>query len=50
MSPQFVAAASIIRTEVERITDEYRHVISGVLPPVPLRISATRQVEAFEVS
>ena len=30
MSPQFVAAASIIRTEVERITDEYLHVISGV--------------------
>ena len=30
MSPQFVAAASIIRTEVERITDEYRHVFSGV--------------------
>ena len=30
MSPQFVAAASIICTEVERITDEDRHVISGV--------------------
>ena len=30
MSPQFCAAASIIRTEVERITDEYRHEISGV--------------------
>ena len=30
MSPQFVAAASIIRTEVDRITDEYRHVLSGV--------------------
>ena len=30
MSPQFCAAASIIRTEVERITDEYRHVLSGV--------------------
>ena len=30
MSPQFVAAASIIRTEVERITDEYRHEFSGV--------------------
>ncbi len=30
MSPQFYAAASIIRIEVERITDEYRHVISGV--------------------
>ena len=29
MSPQFVAAASIIRIEVERITDEDRHVISG---------------------
>ena len=29
MSPQFVAAASIIRIEVERITDEYRHVLSG---------------------
>ena len=48
--PTVRAAASIIRTEVERITDEYRHVISGVLLPVPLRISATRQVEAFEVS
>ena len=30
MSPQFSAAASIIRTEVERITDEYLHVRSGV--------------------
>ncbi len=30
MSPQFVAVASINRTEVERITDEYRHVLSGV--------------------
>ncbi len=30
MSPEFVAAASISRIEVERITDEYRHVISGV--------------------
>ncbi len=30
MSPQFVAAASIIRIEVERITDEYRHGSSGV--------------------
>ncbi len=30
MSPQFLAAVSIIRIEVERITDEYRHVISGV--------------------
>ena len=30
MSPQFVAAACINRTEVERITDEYRHVLSGV--------------------
>ena len=30
MSPQFCAAASIIRTEVERITDEYLHVLSGV--------------------
>ena len=29
MSPEFFAAASIIRTEVERITDEYRHVLSG---------------------
>ena len=29
MSPQFVAGASIIRTEVERITDESRHVCSG---------------------
>ena len=29
MSPQFVAAACIIRTEVERITDEYLHVRSG---------------------
>ncbi len=46
MSPQFVAAASIIRTEVERITDEYRHVLSGVTarqircgyqPPAKLR-------------
>ena len=50
MSPQFVAAASIIRTEVERITDEYLHVFPGLLLPDPLRISATRQVEAFEVS
>ncbi len=30
MSPQFCAGGTIIRTEVERITDEYRHVISGV--------------------
>ena len=30
MSPQFCAAASNIRTEVERITDDYLHVISGV--------------------
>ena len=30
MSPQFATAASIIRIEVERITDEYRHVLSGV--------------------
>jgi hypothetical protein len=34
MSPQFAAfhavIAIIIRTEVERITDEYRHVLSGV--------------------
>ena len=30
MSPQFFAAASIIRIEVERITDEYRrHPLSG---------------------
>ncbi len=29
MSPQFVAAAWTMRTEVERITDEYRHVNSG---------------------
>ena len=51
MSPQFVAAASIIRTEVERITDEYRPCsCPGLLPPDPLSISATRQVEAFEVS
>ena len=50
MSPQFFAAASIIRTEVERITDEYRHVLSGVTVATPLLISATRQVEAFEVS
>ena len=50
MSPQFVAAASIIRTEVERITDEYLHVLSGVTAASPLLISATRQVEAFEVS
>ena len=35
MSPQFVAAASIIRTEVERITDEYRHVKSGVTAESP---------------
>ena len=35
MSPQFYAAASIIRTEVERITDEYRHVISGVTAASP---------------
>ena len=28
MSPQFSAAAAIIRTEVERITDESRHVSS----------------------
>jgi hypothetical protein len=31
MRPQFVAAASINRIEVERITDEYRHVLSGLL-------------------
>ena len=49
MSPQFVAAASIIHTEVERITDDYRHVCPGLLP-APLLISVTRQVEAFEVS
>ena len=30
MSPQFYAAASISRTEVERITDEHLHVNSGV--------------------
>jgi hypothetical protein len=31
MSPQFIAAAaSIIRIEVERITDDYHHGISGV--------------------
>ena len=29
MSPQFVAAACIIRTEVERITDEYQHELPG---------------------
>ena len=29
MSPQFDAAASTPRTEVERITDEERHVNSG---------------------
>ena len=29
MCPQFVVAA-ILRTEVERITGEYRHVTSGV--------------------
>ncbi len=28
MSPQFVAVTTI-RTEVERITDGYRHVLSG---------------------
>ena len=39
MSPQFVATASIIRTEVERITDEYLHVLSGVTAAVPLDIS-----------
>ena len=50
MSPQFVAAASIIRTEVERITDEFSMYCPGLLLPDPLRISATRQVEAFEVS
>ena len=50
MSPQFVAAASISRTEVERITDEYRHVLSGATASLPLLISVTRQVEAFEVS
>ena len=27
MSPQFFAAASIIRIEVERITDEYRQTV-----------------------
>ena len=35
MSPQFYAAASIIRTEVERITDEYLQVISGVTVASP---------------
>ncbi len=30
MSPQFCAAACITRTEVERITDEYHHVLSRV--------------------
>ena len=30
MSPQFCAGASINRTEVERITDEYLHVYSRV--------------------
>jgi len=50
MSPQFPAAASIIRTEVERITDEDPCNCPGLLLPVPLLISATRQVEAFEVS
>jgi hypothetical protein len=29
MSPQFDAAASIIRIEVKRITDEYRQPLSG---------------------
>ena len=29
MSPQFPAAGSIICTEVERITDEDLHVLSG---------------------
>ena len=34
MSPQFLAGASIIRIEVERITDEYRiHPLSGVTVP-----------------
>ena len=37
MSPQFSAAASIIRIEVERITDEYLHVYPGLLPPVRCR-------------
>ena len=35
MSPQFEAAASIIRTEVERITDKYLQVISGVTVASP---------------
>ena len=35
MSPQFYAAASIIRTEVERITDEHLHVISGGTAATP---------------
>ncbi len=30
MSPQFVAAACIMRIEVERIADEHREGISGV--------------------
>ena len=49
MSPQFVPLLPSSH-EVERITDEYRHVFPGLLLPDPLRISATRQVEAFEVS
>ena len=38
MSPQFLAAASINRTEVERITDEYLHGrsgVTGVRPSIP---------------
>ena len=35
MSPQFSAAAAISRIEVERITDEYRHVLSGVTVASP---------------
>ena len=35
MSPQFAAAASIIRTEVERITDEYLHVKPGATAATP---------------
>ena len=35
MSPQFYAAACIIRIKVERITDQYRHVSSGVTVASP---------------
>ena len=35
MSPQFVAAASIIRIEVKRITDEYRHFFSRFTVAIP---------------